>query len=222
MIQQTYYPGLPNYENVGHGIVTSQHNGVTLHQMTQGQFIAAASHAKVATIPDDSRHSDDTILMTPHSNEMNPQNNGMSPHNNVTTSHKNGMNPHSNVMSPHNNVMTSHNNEMNPHSTVMNPHNDVITSHNNGMNPHSNVMSPHKNVMTSHNNEMNPHSTVMNPHNDVMTSHNNGINPHSNHHLSRSKNPLSQLLDIFSFVIYFVFLKQRHPQTDGDQSKMSY
>ena len=41
------------------------------------------------------------------------------------------------------------------------------------------------------------------------------------HHLSRSKNPLSQLLDIkeFTIVIYFVFLKLRHPQTVGDQSK---
>ena len=32
-------PGLPNYENVGHGTVTSQHNGVTSHQMTQARRI---------------------------------------------------------------------------------------------------------------------------------------------------------------------------------------
>ena len=132
-------PGLPNYENVGHGMVTSQHNGATSHQMTQGQFRAAASHAKVATIPDDSRLSDDTSVMTPHSNGMTPHNNVMNPHSNGMNPHSNGMNPQNNGMSPHNNVMTSHNNVMTSHNNVMTSHNDVMTPHSNGMIPHNNT-----------------------------------------------------------------------------------
>ena len=64
-------PGLPNYENVQ-------------HQMTQGQFRAAASHAKVSTIPDDSSVTPHSSGMTPHNNVMTPYNNVMSPQHNST------------------------------------------------------------------------------------------------------------------------------------------